>query len=406
LKQLWRKSNPRPWLIIGYVLLIVYGSLYPFAGWHWPEGGLWQIFACPWPEDKSRSDLLVNILVYAPLGMLVTRRFAARTGGFRRILWATLAGGCLSFTLEVLQQFLPSRTSGLSDVAMNLVGSFGGAALGLITAGYAIPARRIRVAYERYFLSDSRSNFGLLVLAFWTFSQWVPFVPSADWGDLKHGLKPLWITLQDLSLFDFLGALAYVFQFTGLATISLLLGRDRSHALLLFGIFAATVLVFKIPIEGRQVSLEALTGLFGGALLAALGSVRGGRFAAWLGGFAVLIGFWISQLRPGSGTTVGAAFNWIPFRGNLQVPGLMGLSGIFEILWQFAALAFFANCWRLEKRMVYLTGMGVLVSAFITEWLQQFIPGRYPDITTVLLAAVAWGLNGNWGGKMGTSMFS
>jgi hypothetical protein len=43
------------------------------------------------------------------------------------------------------------------------------------------------------------------------------------------------------------------------------------------------------------------------------------------------------------------------------------------------------------KRKVMIYGGGaLLLIVFALEWLQQQVPGRYADITTVILAAIGW----------------
>ena len=73
---------------------------------------------------SSVSDVLLNAVLFMPFGfglasMLSWRRLAGLTS------LAVVFGGCftLSYTIEVLQQFMPSRFPALRDVLAN---SFGG----------------------------------------------------------------------------------------------------------------------------------------------------------------------------------------------------------------------------------------------------------------------------------------
>jgi len=63
-------------LLAAWVALIVYASLYPFAGWRWPPGAaLVELMRLPWPRYLIGFDIAANLAGYMPLGFLV---FVAR----------------------------------------------------------------------------------------------------------------------------------------------------------------------------------------------------------------------------------------------------------------------------------------------------------------------------------------
>ena len=57
---------PLAWL---YAALIVYASLYPFAGWRVPGVGPLD-FLIVWPRGWTPFDLVSNLFGYLPLGFL------------------------------------------------------------------------------------------------------------------------------------------------------------------------------------------------------------------------------------------------------------------------------------------------------------------------------------------------
>ncbi len=64
-----RASPALVWLSLLYPLLIAYASLFPLD-WHPPL--VWSNpLAHPWPHSDSRSDVLVNVLAYMPLGLFL-----------------------------------------------------------------------------------------------------------------------------------------------------------------------------------------------------------------------------------------------------------------------------------------------------------------------------------------------
>ena len=87
----------------------------------------------PWDEFNPNwsycKDVLINIGGFVPLGFFFCAYFAS----VRRLHRATLAtivlGGVVSFTIEVLQAFLPTRDSGMTDLITNTLGTGIGTAL-------------------------------------------------------------------------------------------------------------------------------------------------------------------------------------------------------------------------------------------------------------------------------------
>ena len=77
-------------LAAAYAALIVYASLYPFSGWHHPQG-LWSLafLSLPWPRWWDRFDVVANLVGYLPLGALV--HVAVRRSGRSRAMAALSA---------------------------------------------------------------------------------------------------------------------------------------------------------------------------------------------------------------------------------------------------------------------------------------------------------------------------
>jgi VanZ family protein len=90
------------------------------------------ILRWPWVEyQPSRSyaaDIAVNITGFVPFGFLLTA-FLGSTRSERPILTAILIGALLSLTIELLQGFIPQRSSGMTDVITNTLGTAMGAIL-------------------------------------------------------------------------------------------------------------------------------------------------------------------------------------------------------------------------------------------------------------------------------------
>jgi glycopeptide antibiotics resistance protein len=87
----------------------------------------------PWDEfDPSWSyvkNVLINIGGFVPLGFFFCAYFSS-VRHFNRVVLATIVVGALiSLTIEVLQSYLPTRDSGMTDIITNTLGTGIGAAL-------------------------------------------------------------------------------------------------------------------------------------------------------------------------------------------------------------------------------------------------------------------------------------
>jgi len=196
------RSSATP-LAAMYAALIVYASLYPFAGWRVPGVSPWSFLRLPFPHWWTAFDLISNLLGYMPFGALA---FGALVrSGWRvgvALFVATMLGGAVSFSMELLQNFLPQRVSSNVDLALNFVGTFWGALVGA-AMHWQGGVERWHAVRQRWFITRSAGGLALLVL--WPvgllFPQPVPFGGGQVWPRLRDGLAD-W--LQDSSLWNWL----------------------------------------------------------------------------------------------------------------------------------------------------------------------------------------------------------
>jgi VanZ family protein len=120
-----------------YVAAIVYGTLYPWRGWRSIGLSGFEFLGHPWPRYWTWFDVLGNVAVYVPLGVLLMRAWPRMRAPLGRLGLAVAAGSALSLGLEALQTFLPGRVPSRLDWLANTAGT----ALGAL----ALPAwRRLR----------------------------------------------------------------------------------------------------------------------------------------------------------------------------------------------------------------------------------------------------------------------
>ncbi|MFN2338304.1 MAG: VanZ family protein [Gammaproteobacteria bacterium] len=382
------------WLALGYGVLIIYGSLFPLGDWQTPATARLAFLLPPYEGRPIYTDILLNILVYMPLGLLLALRLRPRFGFARAVLTATLLGGLLSLAMEALQMSLPGRVSSVTDLATNAGGSLLGALLAAFLGSGARLGRWPAAWRAAWLLPGRGTDLVLLTTGLWILSQLSPLAPSLDIGNLRQGLAPLAQVLRGAIGFDRAAALTYALYLTGLGVLALRVIRPERSRLLLYLAFVTLVLLLKVPVVGRQLSLEALTGLALAALLLPLLD-RLSTSRALLAGTTLLAGGYLATaLTPAA--DAGALyypFNWIPLKGHM--PSIMGLANILSSLWPYAAAGTLLRLMLPRSRQWHAAlggGLLVLLLTFGVEWLQQSLPGRYPDFTDVLLALVGWSL--------------
>lgn len=177
---------PLAWLAVG---VVVYASLYPFAGWGWPAGAsLWELMQLPLPRQRYKFDIWANYLGYIPIAALV---HAAGVRGGRRSglcwLFAVVTVSLLSFGMELAQQFLPPRFPSRLDWALNTAGAVAGATLSALALRLGW-VDRWQQARDRWFIR--RSGGALALLLAWPLGLLFP-------TPMPLGLGPSWARLQD-----------------------------------------------------------------------------------------------------------------------------------------------------------------------------------------------------------------
>lgn len=171
-------SGPRlAWFVaLAYLLLILYASLAPFAGWRAPAGDPLAFLTAPWPRYWTAFDLTINAVAYLPLGLLLALALINYLPRDAALLGATLAGGAVSLGLEFAQGYLPGRISSNLDFAMNLTGAFLGAMIAVRTGSLDFVSRRL-VWLRSRFRPGVHADIGLALLALWFASQLNPSLP-------------------------------------------------------------------------------------------------------------------------------------------------------------------------------------------------------------------------------------
>ncbi|NPB08762.1 MAG: VanZ family protein [Thermodesulfobacteria bacterium] len=333
------------WGVLLSVLVIVYLTLYPFHFSATPSSFDWSL---PLLSSKHHSlfDLASNVLLFVPFGFFLGLAWGP---GLSTLVRAAVLALLLSGSVEVVQLFLIKRHPGLSDIVTNVAGAL----LGAAAAGFVSP----KLVWRR----------SLLPLALAIFFLYEPFFLSFDPGEVWHHLKT-W---------------SWGFGPQNILLPAFLLGLWGAWARVPWAAF----LLVALFLEGGRLfmvvaSLSPLKSLvrIGAASLFYLLLRRDQTKAPWLFALAYLY----EALSPFRFSLSFRLPEIVPFAGHLKHLYVGSLLNLFGTLFVFLL-------WPLVCRRHPLLWASVL--ALAAEAGQIFVPSRYPDLTTVLLAIL-----GTWTG--------
>ncbi len=173
-------------LAVVYTLLAVYGSLYPFTGWHNSGTPLTAFLLAGWPRYITAFDLVTNALAYVPLGFLWVAVWLPRLGAIGAVAVTLCLGGSLSLGLEMLQNLLPSRVPSQLDILCNLAGTFIGALAGARWANTLLDGGRLNALRQRIFHTGALADAGLVLLLLWLLTMLNPDSMLFGNGNLRR----------------------------------------------------------------------------------------------------------------------------------------------------------------------------------------------------------------------------
>jgi len=217
-------------LVALYAAAIAYASLQPFGDWMspLPDTPFWLLD--PDAPKTTRFDVLVNFLIYVPLGVFASL-MSRRATAMGSMLIALLTGAVVSFVMETLQWYMPPRYANIIDFATNTLGALAG---GLLGAAYTRSPLRtaLREVRPRFVLPGTMGDTGLALLAMWLVAQLNPAIPPFA---LTFDPEPLLgIVTQERRVHDLAATLIEAaqcaFQLLGVAMFVALLVRERAFA--------------------------------------------------------------------------------------------------------------------------------------------------------------------------------
>lgn len=343
------------WLpLLAYVLLVIYGSLFPWSGWQWPQENLLAFLWAPLPQYITRTDLTTNLLVYFPVGLLAAL-VLRRSGNLPwTLMRATLWGAGLSLCMEFGQNFLPWRNASNFDVLVNTGGSALGALAFVLLHEQTPAGRSLRRWRTHHFRPGWDADAGLTLLALWGLAQLSLRLPSLVSGNWRETWVPFWNWNEALMQASPLAMMVYALELTTVTFFVLQLVHDRDRrprtawlvfVLLLAVKFAAAAMLVRGHVLPRLLSLDVVGGTLAGLLLLGvlLYRERCGKAELVLVLLAALVSAKLFYLLNTDGYVGGPLFAWQD--NHIRWINMTGFAYWLADIWPFAA-ALYLIVWR------------------------------------------------------------
>ncbi|MEI7612498.1 MAG: VanZ family protein [Betaproteobacteria bacterium] len=336
-------------LALAYVALIIYASLHPFSGWRDTGLSPWAFLDAGWPHYWTFFDLAINTFAYLPLGFLLTLTLRRLPGWCTGALTALLLGAGISFCLESLQTWLPSRVPSNLDLASNSLGTLIGVLLACWHGERTF--RRIMAIQHNLLAPFPHAELGLVLISLWLLTQLSPETVLFGTGDLRQLLEiaptlpyapPSFFAIET-------GIIACHTVAIGLIAVTLLAAKYSPS--LVLGVFFAFALSIRTLAAAILVDpLQALAWLTPGA---GLGLMIGGAALVMvfllpvslrlpLAGLALMAGTVLVNLAPPNPYSIIALAAWR--QGHLL--NFNGLTRLTASFWPFLALPYLTLCGR------------------------------------------------------------
>lgn len=158
--------------LVAYVFLIVYASWYPFVDWHFEKMPAFFSQFIQWPRYWTMFDASINVIGYMPLGVLIVFSLHPTINRKWSFVLATCAGIALSFLMESMQYFLPSRVTSLLDLLTNSTGCMLGAFIAAWARPLILEKSRLQILSKNWVLSHCSRE--ILIIGLWPLAQIFP----------------------------------------------------------------------------------------------------------------------------------------------------------------------------------------------------------------------------------------
>ena len=332
------------YLALAYAALVVYASLHPFSGWRDPGLPPYYFLGAAWPRYWTAFDLAINVLAYLPLGFCLALALRRLPGGaWLAAVLACLLGALLSFGLECLQSWLPSRVPSNLDLACNSLGTALGAVLSLWRGERLF--RRVTQVQQGLLAPIPHAELGMVLVGLWLLTQLSPETILFGAGDLRHLLSITPVVRYAAPSFVAIETAIIVCNTVAIGLIvRCLLGRRFIPDLVVLAFFVLALSIRTLAAAVLVNPLNAFAWLTPGA---SLGLLLGGLTLSVLlflpnplriafAGLALMAGTVLVNVAPPNPYSVAALAAWR--QGHFL--NFNGLTRLVASLWPFVALPF------------------------------------------------------------------
>lgn len=331
------------YLALSYTALIIYASLHPLTGWRDPGISPFYFLDAAWPRYWTGFDLAINALAYLPLGFLLALTLRRLPGRWIPAFAALLLGALVSFCVESLQTWLPTRVASNLDLACNTLGTGIGALLSIWYGKRFF----IRVAQlQRDLLAPfPHSDFGLVLIGLWLLTQLSPETILFGAGDLRNMLEITPAVPYAAHSFFALETGIIVCNTIAIGLTVRALLADRSSPYLTIAVFFALALSIRTlaaavlvnPLNAfAWLTPGATLGLSVGGVILSLIMLLPASLRIALAGLALMAGTVLVNITPPNPYSAAALITWR--QGHfLNFNGLTRLTASF---WPFLALPY------------------------------------------------------------------
>jgi len=331
------------YLALAWSGLIVYGSLHPFSGWQDSGVSPFVFLEGGWPRYWTVFDLAANVAVYLPLGFFLTLALYRLPGRFTAPVVAAVLAAGLSFGMEVVQTWLPSRVPSNVDLACNALGGMLGA-LWAQTVGPRI-FTRIGAWQHSHIAPIAHAELGLTLLGLWLLIPLSPETLLFGAGDLRQllgltGAVPF--AAESFVLIE-----ACITAFNALAAglivrmlcVRTLMAYVAVPVFLLLGLLIRTLAAAILIGPGDALAWltpGAQSGLLIGSLLLAITLLLPATPRLMIAALALMAGTVLVNLAPPNPYSTAALATWQ--QGHFL--NFNGLTRLVAMLWPFLTLPF------------------------------------------------------------------
>jgi VanZ family protein len=344
-----RGARLASYLGTAWAAVIVFASLYPFSGWTDPGISTISFISIPLPKHVLWGDFLINLSAYVPLGFLVSMAFGGRRAA--SFLLATLLCCLLSFSMESVQMYLPTRVASNLDWLANSLG-------GLIGSIIAMRANRLPLVdihlvkwRDDWIIQGAAGDAGIALVALWLFTQTNPSLPLMGSWILDEGqlLQRLFIP-HSFSFHEAASVALNLLSFGLLLSLMMKEGRAKLMPVVLTLLLAALIksamagFLLKPSVFFAWASREALAGV--GTGLALISAFKHGtrKMRVSIAILAIFAQIVFTILTPNIASPGSELFLFSWKYGQLLT--LSGSTSFIARLWPYLALAYLGAIYR------------------------------------------------------------